>query len=427
VSPTRLVDAYRLQRRAVSARLEGLVRVLVDGVAASLIGYAAASLLGILVQTLTIRQLGVERYGEYVLLLNLLGLIGSALGLGLDSWLLKSGGSHPERLAHDIYQVLLLKTLGAGLLVAALAIGWSNHLVYTAAFLVGVVGTVLSSFAQTGYTALRARRHNRRVAVFQALEPLLLLAALLLVSSSEQSVLLLVVVRAASAALLFVILMRHIWRLVGPIRRIFAPLPVLRDAWLFGSGDMLAFIYGTAPVWILGSVAGVAAVGLFRPALDLVTLLFAFPTLMFLVALPLLSAPDITRREYLRLLYAMVAALALYGLASSLGLWLFGERLLGSLYGQPFRAANEYLQTLALVPLLKAGSFVAAIVMVSRGTIHLRVLAQALVAAGSIGLSWLLVPVSGAQGAALVVLALEALLFCLYCLGAAYTLRRHAP
>ncbi|HWQ14257.1 MAG TPA: oligosaccharide flippase family protein [Roseiflexaceae bacterium] len=417
------VAASRVQSQAFVLRIrQSSVRTLIGGVAVSAIGQFAAGVLGVVTSALIVRQLGPERYGEYTLLLTALALLTGVLGFGLDTWLLKVGGQEPHTLANNLYQVLLLKVAGALLLLVLLAIGWSNHVVYSPAFLVGVAGVILSSFAQTGYAALRATRHNLQVALFQALEPALLFGALLITDATSLTVLLLMVVRAACSAVLFVLLMRRVWEFCGHARGGFRPLPVIRGAWLFVGADVLANVYSQTTFIILGATAGAAAVGAFRPAVDLLTLIQTVPNLMFNVALPLLSGA--APREFRSLLKAMAFGAALYGLSACAGIWVLGDRALIGMYGARFHAALPYLLTLSLVPLLKAGSLVSAAVMLARGHIHLRVAAQCLVAAASVGAGWLLIPAFGTQGAAWNLLVIEVLIFSLYAAGAATAIRR---
>jgi O-antigen/teichoic acid export membrane protein len=79
---------------------------------------------------------------------------------------------------------------------------------------------------------------------------------------------------------------------------------------------------------------------------------------------------------------------------------------------------------LSFAPLLKALSFVSVSIMLSRDTVHYRVLAQVIVAPLSVLGAWLLVPAYGADGALWVVVGIEVSLFVLYGLGALATLRR---
>jgi O-antigen/teichoic acid export membrane protein len=422
--PSWLSDAYRVRRAAVSARLHGLVRVLVGGFAASLAGYLATGALGIAVQTLIVRQLGVERYGDYALLLASLALIATVLGLGLDTWLLKDGGHTPANLEPNVWNVLLLKLIGSGVVLAGLAVGWSNHVVYTPAFLVSVVGMILASFVQTGYAALRATRHNVQVALFQTLEPALMLVALLVTSATDLSVLLLMSVRTAVNALLFVVLMQRVLAICGGFSFSLALGRVLRGAGLYVAADGFANVYSQVTIVILGIAAGSAAVGTFRPAVDLVTIFYTVPNLLFLVALPLLSTAGIQQQEFLRLIALMAGGCLLYGLGVLGGLWLLGEWLVTRLYGPEYLVALPFVQVISLAPLLKAGSFVAVSVMLARDRVHYRLLAQSIVTALSLGVGWAVVPFYGPVGAAWMVLGVEVGLFVLYSLGAVVAVRR---
>jgi O-antigen/teichoic acid export membrane protein len=419
------IAAYRVRREAVARRLHGLARVFVGGFAAAVVGYAASSLLGTLVQALTVRRLGVEGFGEFTTLVATLSLLSIVLGFGLDTWLLKEGGHSPERLAQSVYQLLLLKLAGALVLVSALAVGWSNHAVYSPAFLAGVGWGVLGSFTLTGYAALRAARRNLQVALFQTLEPLLLLAVLLATTPANIDVLLLMLMRLGCGAVLFALVMQRVWTICGrPATRRIDPLPVVRGSWLFVAADALATVYSQAPVVILAANAPAADVGLFGATLNLILLLYTVPNLMFMVALPLLSAVDIRREEYTRLLKLMTLGAAVYGVAALSGLLLLGDWLLVGLYGQAYHAAQPYVLALCIAPLLKAVSFVFVAIMLSRDVVQVRVAAQVPALVLSLAASTLLIPAFGVAGAVASILALEIALFALYGLGAFWALRR---
>ncbi len=410
-----------------SGRLQGRLGALIKGIVASFAGLFAVGLIGTLVQSLTVRQLGPERYGEYTLLLTSLAFLSSLLGFGLDTWVLKDGGQHPERLADDVWQILLLKAAGALIIGVALAIGWVGHAQYNAAFLLGVVGAALSAFIQTVYAALRARQRNGQVALFQALEPILLLAALLLTSANDLSVLLLMAVRVGCYIVLFVLLLRRLSAVCGLIHYHLNPLRGLRGAWLYLVSDGLANVYSQAPTAILGATAGTLAVGLFRPPLDIIMLLYALPTLGFYVALPILSSADIGRAEYRRLLLTILGGALLYGVGAMAGIMLFGGRAIDALAGPEYRESLRFMLLLAPLPLLKAGSFVAAAVMLSRDRVQYRVFVQAAVALACVGLGWLIIPRYGSDGAAALVLLIEALLLALYTVAAWLAYRRNPP
>jgi O-antigen/teichoic acid export membrane protein len=403
----------------------GLVRTLIAGVTAAVSGLFLSRLLNTVANVLIVRRLGVTLYGEYASLMVSLGLLASLLGLGLDTWLLQEGGRDPANLARSMRQVLAIKTITAAILLAVLAVVWSNQIVEGPAFVIGALSIIFDSFSQTGYSALRARRRNTQVAVFQAATPLLLLLVLFTLQRSALNVLLLVSIQAACSLTIALLVLTRVW----PLRALSAPanldlLGAIRKGWLFVASEGLSNIYARSGIAILGATAGAAAVGIFNPAVNLVQLTYMVPNLLFVVGLPLLMAPDTSPREYWRVIRVMLAGALAYGLGAGIVMWFFGGSLIRILYGSEFAPVLPLIQTMSLMPLLKACSFVWVAIMLAHLEQRLRVIVQALTVLVSLPAGLLIVPAAGAEGAAWLYVGIEALLCALYGLGAWWVTRR---
>lgn len=403
-----------------------LVATLVNGVAAAISGMFLSRLLGAVAQALVVRRLGLTLYGEYAALAVSLSLFAGLLGLGLDTWLLQEGGRDPANVSVPMRQVLALKALAAVLLLVVLAFVWSSRITQASAFVIGAVGIIFESFAQTGYSALRVRRQNALVALFQTITPALLLLVLLLLARTSISVLLLVSIQASFSVLMAVVVLTRIWhaRRRGIERPRIDVLAAVRKGWLFVAAEGLSNIYTQAGMAILGSAVGTLALGTFSPAMNLIMLTFLVPNLLFAVGLPLLMAPTISPHEYRRIIALMLAGSVAYGLAALLALWFFGYLLIRLVYGGEFAPALPYVRIMALIPLLKSCSFVWVAILLAHVQQRLRVVLQAITVLASLALGWLVIPSYGAAGTAWVYVGLELLLFVLYGLGAWYVSRR---
>ncbi|GAB4204409.1 MAG: lipopolysaccharide biosynthesis protein [Roseiflexaceae bacterium] len=405
-----------------------LIRALVAGMTAAVSGLFLSRLLSTIAQILIVRELGPERNGEYGTIVASLGLLASFLGWGLDTWLLKSIGRSPDELPRYVWNVILLKLIGTALLLTTLLLAWSSNTVRTPVFFVGAIGIIFDGFSQTCYSALRATRRNGQVAFFQTLSPLLLVLVLLVFSASSVSVLLLISVQATCSMLICSTLLVRLWREYGPLpQQSFQLLSVVRAAWLFVAADVLANIYSQSATVILGNMVSQAAVGIFKPALTMMSLTFLIPNLLFSVSLPLLSAPNMTRPAYLNLLRTISLGAVLYGLAAWAGLFFLSEPLIRIVLGRAFDGAGPLVQTLSIVPLLKTASFVFAAVMLSYNQQRLRVLMQCIVVATMLPAGLLLIPAYAVSGAVWVVIGIEVMLCSLYGLCAAWLLRRPLP
>ncbi|MEN9938601.1 MAG: hypothetical protein RLZZ387_5180 [Chloroflexota bacterium] len=419
------IAARRSWAARQSSRLPRPIATLLGGIAAAVSGLFLTNLLGALAQTMIVRQLGDELYGEYASLVAGLSIIASLLGIGLDTWILHHGSRHPTALIRDVWHVLLLKSIGATLALAALALAWQAHTLTSLAFVMGVVWIIFDSFALTGYSALRAIKRNGQVAVFQTLSPLLLLLALWLTRGAGLSPLLLLSVQAGTSAAVTAVMMVRVWRLCGsPAEHSFDLRYVISGAWLFVAADVLATLYTQVGLVLLGNSAPSAEVGHFRAALNVLGFAYLVPSLIFAVGLPLLNEAGVGRRGYRPLLRMMAGGAGLYGLAAWGGLWLLGDVAIRVLYTDEYASALPFVQMMAFLPLVKAASFVAAAVLLSCNRLGLRVGLQAVVTATNLAAASLIIPSHGVAGAMWVIIATELMVCALYLLGALAAFRK---
>jgi O-antigen/teichoic acid export membrane protein len=420
------IETYRL--RAVSGNSAGpksLVSTLIAGVSAAISGLFLSRLLGAVVQALIVRRLGPALYGQYATLTVSLSLFASLLGLGLDTWLLQEGGRDPANLPQYMRQVLAIKTMAAAGVLALLAFVWSNQIVQGPAFVVAAFAIIFDSFSQTGYSALRARRRNTQVAIFQTITPLLLLMVLFAFERSALNVLLLVSIQAVCSLAVALVVLTRVWHLRARAAMTRLDLLyVIKRGWLFVAAEGLSNIYSRSGLAILGAAAGTAAVGIFSPAVGLIQLTYLVPNLLFVVGLPLLMAPDTAPQEYWRVIRMMLAGSVVYGLAALVGLWFFGSLLIRIVYGSEYAAAVPLVKAMSLMPLLKACSFVWVSIMLAHLEQRLRVVLQAVTVIVSVPIGLLIIPAAGAIGAAWLYLGIEALLCLLYGLGAWWVTRQ---
>ena len=417
-----------LTPQAAANAPNALVRALVMGMTAAVSGLFLTRFLTTVAQILIVRELGPERNGEYGTIISSLGLLAGFLAWGLDTWLLKNVGSHPERLAEFVWNVLGIKLIGTVGLLLALALIWSGNFERTPVFFVGALGMVFDGFSQTCYSALRATRRNGQVALFQTLSPLLLVLVLLALQSSSISVLLLISLQMTCSALVCATLLVRLWREHGsPLRQPFQIGRVIGTAWLFVAADVLANIYSQSSTVILGRMFSEAAVGIFRPALTMMSLTYMVPNMLFAVSLPLLSAPNISRRAYFGLLRTISLGALVYGLLAGLGLFFLSDLLIRLALGRPYAGVAPLVQMLSVVPLLKTLSFVFAAVMLSYNQQRIRVLVQCAVVLLMVPVGLLVIPSYGLPGAVWTVIGIEALLCGLYGLCTAWLLRRPLP
>ncbi len=417
---------------------QSLVATLINGVIAAVSGMFLSRFLSTVAQILIVRRLGPALFGEYAALMVSLSLFTSLLGLGLDTWLLQEGGRDSENVSQPMIQVLVLKAIAAAVLFSGVVALWSSRSLEGAEFLqglrsanglalvIGATGTIFESFAQTGYSALRVRRRNTLVAVFQTINPLLLVVVLLVLSRASISVLLLMSMQATFSLMMAVVVLTRIWRQRrrGIERPRLTLWPAIRQGWLFVVSEGLSNIYTQSGLAILGASAGTLVLGLFNPALNLIRLSFLVPNLMFSVGLPLIMSPTVEAAEYRRVTRLMLFGSIAYGLAAIVAIWLFGRLLIVTFYGADYAASLPYVRMMSLLPVLKACNFVWVAILLSNLRQRLRVIVQGSVVLVCLFVGWMIIPAYGAQGAAWLYIGIEALLFVLYGSAAYFTARQ---
>lgn len=411
---------------AVSDDRFSLVKLLIGGLSAAVTGLLLSRLLLGFTQVLIIRALGPELNGEYTFLITSLTLLTSLLGLGIDTWLLHYASREPERLGWYISQVLWVKLIGSVVLLGYLAVVWSYERLGALGLIIGGVGLIFDSVAQTGYSALRAIRRNGQVAAFQIISPSILLAVLLVTPPQSLTPTLLVTVLTICNVLMALVMVVWIRRTGGvQLTRQFALGEVVRSAWLFVSADVMSNAYAQIAVAMLGFFVGTKAVGLFAPASNLLTFTFLVPNLVFVVGLPLLNGQRENPAARMQLLRAMSLGAALYGFSVLAAFWFMGDLITRVLYTSRYAGALPYLEIMSPIALAKAGSFVAVAVLIVHGQQRLRVVLQLIMFVLFVTGGIIFIPRYGATGAAWMSLVTETLLFIAYFIAARVVLRRH--
>lgn len=413
--------AYQTWRAGSLESANGLVVTFVRGILAAVSGTTLAYALGAITTVLIARELGVSGYGAYTTVMASLGLLSNLLGLGLDTWLVNEGGRQPRLLNGLAWQVIYLKAAGAAAMLAVLLMSGLGNRANAIVFLLGSLGVIADGVARTGFAMLRARAQNGRVAALEVAAPALLLIGILVLRTTGFTVVSLVFVQWVCN---LVVLAATLASAFGAEVRLPSPAPrhTLRAGWIFIASDVVANLYSLAGVAAVGMFAGAAAAGLYRPAQNMIALSYIVPHLIFLVGLPLLNRAPLPA-VYRSIARAMLIGAAAYGLLVLMALRLAGEPILRLIYGAEFLPALPYVHVMGVIPLMKSVSFVCAAVLLSHNRQRLRLLLQGGVMIVSVMGALLIIPQTGAVGAAWLQVGVEALLMALYAAGALWAMR----
>ncbi len=382
------------------------------------------------------RWLGKELFGEYTVIATALTFLASFLGFGMDTWLLREGGREPSKLRQNAAGVVIFKVFIIAVLCVAALVARTAWVSLTFAFGLATLGMVAGSFSQTGYTVLRARRQNGRVALIQVVVAALVLAGLVLISASRPTVIGAIAIQTAVGVAAALVLAQQVWHFLitkhqpdtpeeareervrlRDLGKVIRRLPLILFAALpFIGADLLASFYTQSSPAILGSV-NQTALAQYKIAFTLATAPYVIPTMVFMVALPFLSDTKTEPREYASAVRAMAFSALAYGLILLVAIPLAAP-LITVIYGPDYAEAVPLLRMMSAMPLLKSFSFLSVAVMLSRNRQRLRVALQVGVVFLSVIGGLIIIPRFNAVGAAGLAVVVEIALCAAYGLGA---------
>jgi O-antigen/teichoic acid export membrane protein len=359
-------DLTRRVRRYLAG--EGLGATLVKASAGSALVRVSGMFFGFLVGVQLARGLGAERYGVYGLAMSMLALLAIPVQFGLPQLVTRELAHAQVNGDWGEARVLLarcrrLMVITASIL-AIVPVGWLavrpqaidttlGHTLLAAAVLLPLGAlAALESSALRGLQYLVTGQLTNTL-LRPAMHSLLLFGVPLLLAMQLSPALAMALgaVAAAFALAVAALLLRRVWPARSPtVDPGHRDLTILRDALPLALTEGLRVLQGHLAIFVLGALATLAAVGHYRVAGSVTTVL-AMPMAMFnIVGMPMI-ARLYAQRDTARL-QRLLGWLALAMLGSSLLLtlpfWLEGERLLAWLFGEEFRASGPVLRILAV-------------------------------------------------------------------------------
>jgi O-antigen/teichoic acid export membrane protein len=383
-----------------------LLRSILAGGSVAYAGELVARALQLLVNTQINRALGPALLGQYSGVLAILSIIGSLLGFGLDTWLLREGGREPAALGRHMRAVLLIKACGVAV-VAAMLIVAGRITVLSPSIVLGCVAILADSLTNTGYSALRVLKHNSWIAAAQILQPLALLAALFAFGDAGVTPLWWIGVNAVTGWLLVAFVFSRVRGQMPPSTGRTALTALVAGAYAFVAADLLANVYSQASVYALTQFATNEAAGLFKAANGVIIALQIAPLVIFNVALPQLSNHAVTPDQFRRTVQRLTLGALAYGAVAAAAAAIAAPLLIRIMSGPEFGAAVPLLRLMALSPLMKALSFVCVAVILARRKQSWRIVVQAIVAALTVLSAFFVIPRAGAAGASWLLLGTE--------------------
>jgi O-antigen/teichoic acid export membrane protein len=349
------------------------------------------------------RILGPKELGFFNSAYSLVGISAFFLNLGMDTWLLRKAG-----LFSDV-TILSGKVLR---IKAAIGVFWSLALIIIAPLIRPDLYTLpmmvicsLDTWSDVCFgTEIQALNVQHRMKTITWLVLFSrggrLLGLLLLYIFGVNSAVIFALMRAVATFAGFVTatyLHRPKWR-TGTL---ISTRTVLTESLPFGLSEFLSLIYTNIDVTILAWMAGTTAVGLYSPASGIIHALFVIPNAMFTVMVPMmtrLGAESTSRfRLSLRKLFLgfFVLGVAMWAVVGVSGKW-----VIPFLLGDDFQFSGQIITILSPIMFLKAISFACAVVLVSVGWQHKRLVYQIIAAVFNIAANIYVIPLFQVTGVA---------------------------
>ncbi|HEY0733292.1 MAG TPA: oligosaccharide flippase family protein [Herpetosiphonaceae bacterium] len=394
----------------------------------AIVGVLLARLLGSLTQVALARLMNLSDFGMYTTLYTLLGPVVMITSLGLDTWLLRQGGSR-EDLESVISQVFVLRFLATGALmvvaIAVLLISGKTSLELPIIF--AALGLTFELLLTTAHTALRAQNRSRAAALLQVVVPGLTIVLTLALWNMYTPLLTATGYRLLADALGVGLLLwllrlsfqrlrwtpRRLWGMIGQARAYFA-------------ADLLSSVALKADLTMVAFMIGAVGAGIYSPALLIINTTFLVPAVAWQVLLPVISAQQPSSRGFRWTVGLAVLGSLLYGLFWAAAFWWGSGLIIDLVLRSQYRDAVPLLQIMCLIPLFKSLNFCSAMVMVARDDQVLRTKLLAVGSVVNVVANAIFIPLFGLAGAAWVNLATEIILLIAYSGGAWVSLHRSA-
>lgn len=354
-------------------------------IAAALGSTAIAQVCAGIAQVTIVRTLGVTGYGTYSVVYAWLAIAGSVVSAGLDTWLLDSQSRQSSVSRQTVWRIVQVKTT-LWLLCLAAALGGIGG-VEPVFIVLGFGGLLGDTLTQTWYQVFRSQNRHHTVATYSLLAPIAVLGAVGSGMVTDLRTLLTLACLVSLGTCLFV--GARLWTLLRATPQP-APIPV-RALGRFVVSDLCAQLYSQSGTLILAAALTTTAVGVYRGAWSIVGYSFVVPALLFQTTLPHLNAAD--GRERSAVLRRSLWLYAVYGaVMAAATAWVAGP-IVATVYGDGFSDSATLVAAFWVIPLCKAVSFAAAMILVHAQALPRRIAVQAVVVA----VVWLVTPLLIAQ------------------------------
>lgn len=325
-------------------------------------GLFAAQALNAVAGIVLARRVEAVNYSQYLASVGLATILVALVNLGMDQWLLASGGDSPTHMIRAFCSglrirlpLLALWLIGVALLAQVLP---------PAAFprpylLLAGLGVGCDSVTLLSYSVLRNLGRHRTVTYLQgAAAVLILLAALVLPLAPGQASEFLMAKAVISAVVAVLTIARVQQTISPPLEPVEPAIAVVRSTLPFMWSELAVAVYMRADLSILSLLRGSAAASIYGPATSLLSMCFLAPNALYLLVVPTLARlskrPD---QEFRRFALTQLLVQALIGVLLFVGVLALAPWLIRIVLGPNYAASAETLRLLSPILLFKSLSF----------------------------------------------------------------------
>jgi O-antigen/teichoic acid export membrane protein len=380
----------------------------IRGTAVRVVGYGIGIVLGIVVSVLLLRHLGVADFGRYVTVAALLGIVAGVTDAGLTAvgareLSLRDTARERDRVLRSLIALRLIVTpIGVALALGfALVAGYDRTLVLGT--VLGGLGLILVNLQATAMIPLSVDLRIVRLTVVEVMRYIVTLVGVFALVVAGAALLPFFAVQIAVGVVVLAITPALVGRAArlrpaydGPMWRSLA-----RDALPIAIALAMNVIYFRVLVVEMSLIADEDQVGFFATSFRVLEVLLTLPVVILSTALPVLAVAHDADRERLRYGVQRLTEIAvLAAVPVTLALAIPATPLLQLLGGDEYTQAGEVLtvQSLSLLALFVGQAW--QIVLISMRLQRGVAIANSVALVVVIGLGAILIPLSGALGAA---------------------------
>lgn len=383
------------------------------GAAILLVGQLVVQVSMILVGVLVARSFGQTGYGQYSLAFAFVGIFGLLFSLGADSIVVREVAQAPLLLGKILNPATRLRLASFPVALFAVWLGaWilgygtdMQRLILFAAVATGL--SVVADLPRSVFRGLQRMHLDTVTRAGEKVGVLVLVVGFLQVSHNLDAIMVATVAGSGlGLGLSWLIITRVPKDRVSPERG--SSLRLLKASVPLGASYALIALYTRMPLIVLSGLRSYGDVGIFSVAYSATAPLTLLPVAFVGALLPTLANLFKSSRASLNQAHQLIlVCLLAVSLPLSVELGLLGGEVVQLVYGEPFKAAGQALAILSLsVPVVFLTTYLTNLLIVAHAQ-SLVLLQTILSLAVTTGVSLLLIPFLGYQGAAMAVVATE--------------------